>query len=248
MIRHGAVSIFRDGVCPGAREGRLRHFAAGPRRMCCVSRRRSSTSTSWPQNAGAAADKPAYLVTPANMSLLAELRDSQSGAMLARVADRNRGRSAGNLQVADQMAYDRRGARGLRDVGRSAARSARCRAPAAARELVMRPPRMRFLGGAGAVLRRLYLDRSVFVACGSSPAGLEGNLVAPGADQHERWRDTSGHRAFALHHRVWHQWRAQRALRLQSRPWKLEIFRTWQCRIRPAGTDTRDVSRGLPAR
>jgi hypothetical protein len=38
------------------------------------------------------------------MSLVSELRDSQSGAMLARVADRKRGRNQGNLQLTGQAA------------------------------------------------------------------------------------------------------------------------------------------------
>jgi len=44
----------------------------------------------------------AYIVSTADMSLVAELRDSQSGAALARAIDRKRGRQYGNLQVADQ--------------------------------------------------------------------------------------------------------------------------------------------------
>ncbi len=43
-----------------------------------------------------------YIVSTADMSLVAELRDSQSGANLARAIDRKRGRSYGDLQVADQ--------------------------------------------------------------------------------------------------------------------------------------------------
>jgi hypothetical protein len=38
------------------------------------------------------------------MSLVAELRDSQSGAVLARVADRKKGHNQGNLQLAGQAA------------------------------------------------------------------------------------------------------------------------------------------------
>lgn len=52
-------------------------------------------------NAGASPSQ-SFVVSSAEMSLVAELRDSQSGAMLARVADQKRGRSYGNLQVADQ--------------------------------------------------------------------------------------------------------------------------------------------------
>jgi hypothetical protein len=45
-----------------------------------------------------------YLVSTADMSLVSELRDSQSGAMLARAADRKRGRNQGNLQLSGQAA------------------------------------------------------------------------------------------------------------------------------------------------
>ncbi len=41
----------------------------------------------------------AYIVSTADISLVAELRDSQSGAVIARVIDRNRGRNQGNLQM-----------------------------------------------------------------------------------------------------------------------------------------------------
>ena len=55
--------------------------------------------------AGASDTGPGYIVSTADMSLVAELRDSQSGAMLARVADRKRqGRNQGNLQLSGQAA------------------------------------------------------------------------------------------------------------------------------------------------
>jgi hypothetical protein len=41
-----------------------------------------------------------YVISPGEMTLLAELRDSESGALLARAADRQRGRQSGELQVA----------------------------------------------------------------------------------------------------------------------------------------------------
>ena len=56
--------------------------------------------------AGASADPAAqqYIVSTADLSLVSELRDSQSGAMLARAADRKRGRNQGNLQLSGQAA------------------------------------------------------------------------------------------------------------------------------------------------
>ena len=50
-------------------------------------------------SAAAAGVAGAYIVSTADVSLLAELRDSQSGAVIARVIDRNRGRNQGNLQM-----------------------------------------------------------------------------------------------------------------------------------------------------
>lgn len=52
-----------------------------------------------PASAAAAGVAGAYIVSTADISLLAELRDSQSGAVIARVIDRNRGRNQGNLQM-----------------------------------------------------------------------------------------------------------------------------------------------------
>jgi hypothetical protein len=44
-----------------------------------------------------------YGLSPSGMTLLAELRDSVSGAILVRAADHERGRQSGNLQIADDM-------------------------------------------------------------------------------------------------------------------------------------------------
>lgn len=43
-----------------------------------------------------------YVVTSSDISLVGELRDSQSGAILARVSDRKRGRRFGELRLANQ--------------------------------------------------------------------------------------------------------------------------------------------------
>lgn len=103
MIRHGAASIFRAEF---SRELEKGGYSIASQPAPDVLRVAASiVDLDFAAANASAADKPAYLVTPANMSLLAELRDSQSGAMLARVADQKRGRGSGNLQVADQMAY-----------------------------------------------------------------------------------------------------------------------------------------------
>lgn len=44
-----------------------------------------------------------YVVSPGEMTLLAELRDSVTGAILVRVADRKRGREFGLLQISDTV-------------------------------------------------------------------------------------------------------------------------------------------------
>jgi hypothetical protein len=55
-----------------------------------------------PASAATAGVAGAYVVSIADISLLAELRDSQSGAVIARVIDRKRGRDMGNLQMASE--------------------------------------------------------------------------------------------------------------------------------------------------
>lgn len=44
-----------------------------------------------------------YVVSPGELTLLAELRDSESGAILVRAADRQKGREFGNLQIANRV-------------------------------------------------------------------------------------------------------------------------------------------------
>src|SRR5262245_29323689 len=55
-----------------------------------------------PADAAAAGVAGKYIVSTADISLLAELRDSQSGAVIARVIDRNRGRNMGNLEMSSE--------------------------------------------------------------------------------------------------------------------------------------------------
>ena len=45
-----------------------------------------------------------HVVNPQDLALLMELRDSQSGALLARAIDRDKGRAVGNLQVEGDVA------------------------------------------------------------------------------------------------------------------------------------------------
>ena len=55
-----------------------------------------------PASAAAAGVGGKYIVSTADISLLAELRDSQSGAVIARVIDRNRGRNLGDLEMSSE--------------------------------------------------------------------------------------------------------------------------------------------------
>jgi hypothetical protein len=43
-----------------------------------------------------------YVISPGEMTLIAELRDSESGAILARAADRKQGRQTGQLEIATE--------------------------------------------------------------------------------------------------------------------------------------------------
>jgi hypothetical protein len=52
---------------------------------------------------GSAAPTRTYVVSAGEMTLLAELRDSESGAILVRAADRERGREFGDLQIANRV-------------------------------------------------------------------------------------------------------------------------------------------------
>jgi len=56
-----------------------------------------------PASAAAASLAGKYIVSTTDVSLAAELRDSTSGAVLARVIDRNRGRNVGNLQMSTEQ-------------------------------------------------------------------------------------------------------------------------------------------------
>jgi hypothetical protein len=56
-----------------------------------------------PASAAAASVGGKYIVTTTDVSLAAELRDSASGAVLARVIDRNRGRNVGNLELSSEQ-------------------------------------------------------------------------------------------------------------------------------------------------
>ena len=56
-----------------------------------------------PASAAAASVGGKYIVTTADVSLAAELCDSASGAVLARVIDRNRGRNVGNLEMSSEQ-------------------------------------------------------------------------------------------------------------------------------------------------
>jgi hypothetical protein len=54
-----------------------------------------------------------HLVSPADMTLLMELRDSQSGALLVRAVDKEKGRTSGNLTVEDAVSNSAEARRAL---------------------------------------------------------------------------------------------------------------------------------------
>jgi len=102
MIRYGAASVFREQFSNELAKGGY-SIANGPGADVL----RVSASVVDLDIASAGAADPAsrqYMVTTGNMSLVGELRDSQSGAMLARVADKTRGRSQGDLKMSGQAA------------------------------------------------------------------------------------------------------------------------------------------------
>jgi hypothetical protein len=101
-VRHGALSMFREEFAQAlAKGGYVVVSAPAPD----VLRVNASVVDLDVVAATTASDTgPGYLVSAADMSLVAELRDSQSGAMLARVADRRQGRNQGNLQLSGQAA------------------------------------------------------------------------------------------------------------------------------------------------
>lgn len=53
--------------------------------------------------AAAAGTSRMYVVSPSDLTMILELRDSQSGALLVRALDRERGRQAGDLRVEDAV-------------------------------------------------------------------------------------------------------------------------------------------------
>lgn len=54
-----------------------------------------------------------YVVSPGDLTMLMELRDSTTGALLARAIDREKGRAVGNLQVADAVSNSAEARRAL---------------------------------------------------------------------------------------------------------------------------------------
>jgi hypothetical protein len=101
-VRHGAVSMFREEFAQSLAKGGYRVVTVPAPDVLRVN---ASVVDLDVVSAAATSDTgPGYLVSTADMSLVAELRDSQSGAMLARVADRRQGRNQGNLQLSGQAA------------------------------------------------------------------------------------------------------------------------------------------------
>jgi hypothetical protein len=102
LIRHGAASLFRAEFTRELEKGGYAIVETPGADVLRV----AASIVDLDIVAGASADpaSPQYLVSTADLSLVSELRDSQSGAMLARAADRKRGRNQGNLQLSGQAA------------------------------------------------------------------------------------------------------------------------------------------------
>jgi Protein of unknown function (DUF3313) len=100
-VRHGAVSMFREEFAQALAKG---GYTVANAPAADVLRVNASVVDLDVVSAAAGDTGPGYIVSTADMSLVAELRDSQSGAMLARVADRRQGRNQGNLQLSGQAA------------------------------------------------------------------------------------------------------------------------------------------------
>jgi hypothetical protein len=102
MIRHGAASVFREEFANELAKGGYSIATAPAPDVLRV----SASVVDLDIVSGGGADPAAahYMVSAVDMSLVSELRDSQSGAMLARVADKTRGRKQGNLKLSGQAA------------------------------------------------------------------------------------------------------------------------------------------------
>jgi Protein of unknown function (DUF3313) len=101
-IRYGAASIFRTVFAEELEKGGYAIAETPGPDVLRVSASIVDLGIVGGSTAGTEDKGHGYIVSTADMSLVAELRDSQSGANLARAVDRKRGRSYGNLQVADQ--------------------------------------------------------------------------------------------------------------------------------------------------
>lgn len=103
-IRYGAASVFRAEFAQVLEKGGYAIAESPGPDVLRVSASIVDLGIVGGSSAGKEEVGHGYIVSTADMSLVAELRDSQSGANLARAVDRKRGRSYGNLQVADQAA------------------------------------------------------------------------------------------------------------------------------------------------
>lgn len=101
-IRHGAASLFRVEFTQALAKGGYAVVESPGQDVLRVAA--SIVDLDVVAGATAGASEQNYIVSSADMSLVAELRDSQSGAVLARVADRKKGHNQGNLQLAGQAA------------------------------------------------------------------------------------------------------------------------------------------------
>jgi hypothetical protein len=101
-IRYGAASVFRTEFAQALEKGGYAIVERPGPDVLRVTASIVDLGIVGGSTAGTGERGNNYIVSTADMSLVAELRDSQSGAALARAIDQKRGRNYGNLQVADQ--------------------------------------------------------------------------------------------------------------------------------------------------
>ena len=101
-VRHGAASMFREEFAQAL--AKVGYTVVNTPGADVLRVNASVVDLDVVAAAGASDTGPGYIVSTADMSLVAELRDSQSSAMLARVADKRQGRNQGNLQLSGQAA------------------------------------------------------------------------------------------------------------------------------------------------
>lgn len=102
-IRAQAAAMFRDVFAQELGKGGYTLTDQPAADVLQVTASITDLDISAPDTRSVSAPTRTFVVSAGEMTLLAELRDSQSGAILVRAADREKGREFGNLQIANQV-------------------------------------------------------------------------------------------------------------------------------------------------